>query len=168
MLEIILAGVLYISVLICAGTKMVKDHERLVVFRLGKLAGLRGPGLVFVIPICEKYKKIDMQATPLQKQSLELQTCDAGEVRVNASCSIQVVDPIKFVMAGDDPVSVALSQLRGVVSQTCTKARASELIESSSNFNEEIGASMKSLEQKLGVILSVEIEKVELLAGPKS
>lgn len=78
MLEIILAGVLYISVLICAGTKMVKDH-----------------------------------------------------------------------------------------SKTCTKARASELIESSSYFNEEIGASMKALEQELGVILPVEIEKVELLAGPK-
>jgi len=63
---------------------------------------------------------------------------------------------------------VALSQLRGVVGETFTKASASELIESSSNFNEEIGASMKALEQELGIILSVEIEKVELLAGPKS
>jgi regulator of protease activity HflC (stomatin/prohibitin superfamily) len=72
MLEILLAAVLYISVLVCAGTKKVKDHERLVVFRFGKLAGLRGPGLVFVVPICETYKKIDMRATPLQRQSLFL------------------------------------------------------------------------------------------------
>jgi regulator of protease activity HflC (stomatin/prohibitin superfamily) len=55
------ALVIFILIIIASAIKIVREYERGVIFRLGRLVGARGPGLFFVIPIFEKMVRIDLR-----------------------------------------------------------------------------------------------------------
>ena len=112
---IVLAIVLlFVLIILASAIKIVKEYERAVIFRLGRVVGARGPGLFFIIPIFEKAVIVDLRTRVLDVPVQETITKDNVPVRVNAVVYFRVIDPVKAVTQVSNYI-MATSQ----IAQTC-------------------------------------------------
>jgi len=82
--------------------KILKEYERGVVFRLGRFVGVRGPGLILLIPMFEKMVKVSLRTVALDVPPQEVVTKDNVSVKVNAVMYFQVFEPSKAIIAVED------------------------------------------------------------------
>jgi regulator of protease activity HflC (stomatin/prohibitin superfamily) len=78
--------------------RVLREYERGVIFRLGKLQGAKGPGLIFLIPVVDKMVKMDLRVVTIDVQKQEVMTRDNVPVTVDAVVYFRVVDPIQAVI----------------------------------------------------------------------
>ncbi len=83
-LGLIIIVILFILIVLLAAIKIVKEYERGVVFRLGRLVGPRGPGLILLLPFIERMVKVDLRTVTMDVPAQEVITRDNVTVRVNA------------------------------------------------------------------------------------
>ena len=87
------AIVVFVVIVLSAAIKIVQEYERGVVFRLGRLVGARGPGLILLIPFVERMVKVDLRTLTLDIPSQEVITRDNVTVKVNAVAYFRALDP---------------------------------------------------------------------------
>jgi len=108
-------------VLAASAIRIVREYERVVVFRLGRLRGARGPGLVLIIPLIERTRKVNLQVDTADIPAQDLITKDNVTVRVEAAVFFRVVDPVKTVVAIRDyqhgVLRIAQTTLRAILGQ---------------------------------------------------
>jgi regulator of protease activity HflC (stomatin/prohibitin superfamily) len=117
----IVGGIIVLTIMILlSGFKVVKDHERIVLFRLGKVAGSRGPGLHLVIPVLEKIQIVDTRIATLPIPLFETTTLDNLPIRISAVCLYRIVDATKAVSSVSDcgkaTAEIAQTTLRSTIS----------------------------------------------------
>ncbi|MCI0452412.1 MAG: slipin family protein [Candidatus Latescibacteria bacterium] len=107
--------------LIASAVRVLREYERGVVFRLGRLAGVRGPGLVLLVPIVDKMVKISLRVVTMDVAPQDIITKDNVSVKVNAVVYFRVMDPSKAVNEVEDylyaTTQLAQTTLRSVVGQ---------------------------------------------------
>src|SRR5207248_2262415 len=81
-----------------SGLKVLREYERAVVFRLGRLAGARGPGVIYIIPGVEKAVRIDLRTITMDVPSQDVITKDNVSLKVNAVLYFRVVEPSRAVV----------------------------------------------------------------------
>ncbi|MDT7859951.1 MAG: slipin family protein [Candidatus Calditenuis sp.] len=120
----LLAGILILIVILAilrSSIRIVKEYERLVVFRLGRLIGFKGPGLTFIIPIIDSPRIIDLRIVSLDVPKQRIVTKDNVTVDVDAVVFMRVEDPQAAVMRVKDYVMasslLAMTTLRDVIGQ---------------------------------------------------
>jgi regulator of protease activity HflC (stomatin/prohibitin superfamily) len=100
---------------------IAKEYERAVIFRLGRFAGIRGPGLYFVIPFLEDQKKMDVRTVTVDVEPQEAITKDSVTVKVNAVLWYKLANPGRAVISVTDPhaavYQVAQTSLRNIIGQ---------------------------------------------------
>lgn len=123
-----LAVIVFIS-----AVKVTQEYERGVVFRLGRLAGVRGPGLIIIIPFIEKFVRIDLRTVTMDLPVQEVITKDNVTIKVNAVVYFQVMRPdwaitkvFDFSMA---TLQIAQTTLRNVLGQSTMDEVLSERAE---------------------------------------
>ncbi|MCX5753468.1 MAG: SPFH domain-containing protein, partial [Candidatus Krumholzibacteria bacterium] len=79
--------------------RVLREYERGVVFRLGRFVGVRGPGLILLIPMFEKMVKVTLRTVALDVPPQDVVTKDNVSVKVNAVMYFQVFDPAKCIIA---------------------------------------------------------------------
>lgn len=103
------------------GVRFVKEYDRLVVFRLGRIVGVRGPGPQFIIPFIEWYKKVDLRVVTMVVPMQDIITRDNVTTRTAAVCWFQITDPFKAIAKVEDHVmatnQTAQTTLRSVLGQ---------------------------------------------------
>src|ERR1051325_10969786 len=93
------AGVTIVIIVIIAAfilpqmVRILREYERGVIFRLGKLLGAKGPGLIFLIPIVDRMVKMDLRVVTIDVAKQEIMTRDNVPVTVDAVVYFRVVDP---------------------------------------------------------------------------
>ena len=85
--------VVVLVALLVSGVKIVREYERMVIFRLGRLVGARGPGVLYVIPGIEKALKVDLRTVTMDVPTQDVITKDNVSVKVNAVLYFRVIDP---------------------------------------------------------------------------
>jgi hypothetical protein len=100
-----LLGLLPLVVIVSRALRVVGEDERLVVRRLGRVAGVRGPGLVVVWPILEREVRVSLRLVCLDLFRTEAVTRDGVSVRVKATAVAAVDDPVRFAMTMDGPLT---------------------------------------------------------------
>jgi regulator of protease activity HflC (stomatin/prohibitin superfamily) len=113
-------GLLVVFVAIAiVGLRIANQYQRAVVFRLGKLQGLRGPGLYWIIPAIEWQRTIDIRTITTSVDQQETITKDNVPVKVTVVIWYSITDPIKSVVevvdVGGAVVQVALTSMRNVI-----------------------------------------------------
>ena len=111
-----------VGVILLSGLRIAQEYQRGVVFRLGRLRGLRGPGLYWIIPLMiERSVKIDIRTRTVSAEQQETITRDSVTVKLNAVLWYRIVDPTRSVIAvADAPAAVyqlALTSLRNIIGQ---------------------------------------------------
>lgn len=161
--EIVIGLVAVVLLFLISGLKIVKEYERGVIFRLGRLVGARGPGLFFVIPLLENMQVVDLRTITYDVPSQEVVTKDNVTVRVNAVVYYRVVEPEKAVTEVFDyryaTAQIAQTTLRSVIGQ----ADLDELLSERDKLNVKLQEIIDEATNPWGIKVSaVEIKDVEL------
>lgn len=93
------AGGLLLLTALAAAVHVVREYERLLVFRLGRLRGPRGPGMVLTIPLIDRVRRVSMRVDTVEIPPLEVLTGDDVSVRVTAGILYRVADPVTAVIS---------------------------------------------------------------------
>jgi len=161
---IVLVAILLIGVPILASAiKIVREYERAVVFRLGKLKGAKGPGPVIVIPFIDSVIKVDLRVVTVDVPKQEILTRDNVSVTVDAVVYYRVIDPTGAVTRVSNyhyAVSLlAQTILRDVVGQ----ADLDDLLQRRDELNKKISGMLDEMTLPWGIkITAVTIKAVEL------
>ncbi|WP_454084807.1 slipin family protein [Georgenia sp. Marseille-Q6866] len=162
---LILAIVAVVVVLVLAVSclRVVREYQRVVAFRLGRLRGALGPGIVIRVPLLDTLVPVDLRVVTLTIPPQEVITRDNVTARVNAVVMFKVTDPVKSVMAVENH-AVATSQfaqttLRSVVG----RADLDTLLAHRADLNDDLQQSIARQAVPWGVDVSVvEIKDVEI------
>lgn len=149
--------------LLISGIKVLREYERGVVFRLGRLVGARGPGIIYIIPWFEQWNKIDIRTITMDIPPQEIITKDNVTVRVNAVCYFRVLNPsdavTKITNYAYATSQIAQTTLRSVLGQS----ELDDLLAHREKINQELQQIIDSQTDPWGIkVAIVEVKDVEL------
>lgn len=117
-----ITAALVVAVLLSMSVRILREYQRAVVFRLGKLLGPRGPGLVMLIPWVDRMVRMDLRVVTIDVPKQEAMTRDNVPVTVDAVVYFRVVDPVAAVVKVENFLKasslVAQTTLRSVLGQS--------------------------------------------------
>jgi len=159
--HIIIPIIILVLMFLMSSIKVVREYERIVVFRLGRLIGEKGPGLVLVIPLIDRTVKISMRVVTMDVPSQEVITRDNVTTNVNAVVYYRVVDPNKAIVNIEDyrfaTAQLAQTTLRSVTGQ----AELDELLSEREKLNQLIQKILDEATDPWGIkVTAVEIKDV--------
>ncbi|CUS91522.1 SPFH domain / Band 7 family protein, partial [Candidatus Kryptonium thompsonii] len=102
--------IVFLIIILSSAIRVLREYERGVVFRLGRLIGAKGPGLILLIPIVDKMVKVSLRTVVLDVPPQDVITKDNVSIKVNAVVYFRVVDPEKAIVEVEDYL-YATSQL---------------------------------------------------------
>ncbi len=125
-------GIMYIIVAIiviaASGLKIMKEYERAVILRLGRLVDFRGPGIIYVIPAIEKMIRIDMRTITMDVPTQDVITRDNVSVKVNAVLYFRVVEPSKAVVEVENYLFATSQLAQTTMRSVCGQAELDQLL----------------------------------------
>ncbi len=151
-------------VILSSAFRIVKEYERAVIFRLGKvLAGAKGPGLFILIPLLDRMVKVDLRTVTLDVPAQEAITSDNVTVKVNAVVYFRVINAVDAVIQIEDyrraTWQIAQTSLRNVIGQSTLD----QLLQDREQINHRLQQIIDEATEPWGVKVSiVEIKDVEL------
>jgi len=157
-------AVAFIGFLILANAiRILKEYERGVVFRLGRLIGAKGPGLILLIPIVDKMVKVDLRVLTFDVPAQDVITKDNVSVKVNAVLYFQVLDPNKAIVSVanyfEATSQIAQTTLRSVLGQV----ELDDLLANREKINAELQHIIDDQTEPWGIKVSVvEVKNVDL------
>jgi len=162
-LIIVAVMVVFLLLMLSSTVKVVQEYERGVVFRLGRLLGPRGPGLILLIPFVERMQKVDLRTVTMDIPAQEVITADNVTVRVNAVAYFRVLDPNAAVVNVADFIratsQIAQTTLRSVLGQSTLD----DLLSERDKINVQLQQIIDEQTEPWGVKVSiVEVKDVEL------
>jgi regulator of protease activity HflC (stomatin/prohibitin superfamily) len=95
---VILIIIIFLIILLSSAIKIMAEYQRIVIFRLGRLQGIKGPGLVFIIPIIDSIIKLDLRTRVIDVPKQRVITEDNVTVDVDAVVYYRITDPQKAVV----------------------------------------------------------------------
>lgn len=154
---------LLLGALFAAAVRIVKEYERIVVFRLGRLRGSRGPGLVLIIPVIDRTVRVDMRIVAHAVPDQELITRDNVPARVAAVAYFRVANPVWAITRVqryfEATSEIAQTTLRSVLG----KADLDQLLSGREELNDLLREIIDEQAEPWGVNVSVvEIKHVEI------
>jgi len=154
--------VLVVSFLYSA-IKIMREYERAVVFFLGRFQGVKGPGLILIIPIIQQIVKVDLRTFVFDVPTQDVISLDNVSVQVNAVIYFKVVDPEKSIVQVENYVEatsqLAQTTLRSVLGQH----ELDEMLSSRETLNMDIQKILDKQTDSWGIKVSnVEIKHVDL------
>ena len=97
-LTIAIIIIVFLLLILSASIKIMPEYQRIVIFRLGRLAGIKGPGLVFIIPIIDRIIKLDLRTRVIDVPKQRIITHDNVTVDVDAVVYFRITDPQKAIV----------------------------------------------------------------------
>jgi regulator of protease activity HflC (stomatin/prohibitin superfamily) len=160
---LVAAALLAALALTASSVRVLREYERAIVFRLGQLRPVRGPGLILLLPVADRMVRVDLRTVTLTIPPQELITRDNVPARVAAVCYFRIVDPaaaITRVQAFAPATSqIAQTTLRSVLG----RADLDELLAERERLNEDLQIIIDEQTEPWGIKVSiVEIKDVEI------
>ncbi len=155
--------VIFLLILAASAIKILREYERGVIFRLGRLIGAKGPGIIFIIPGVDKLLRISLRTVALEIPPQDVITRDNISIRVNAVVYFRVIDPNKAVVGIENYLyatsQLAQTTLRSVIGQSLLD----ELLSQRDKINIELQDILDKHTEPWGVKVSlVETKQVDL------
>ncbi len=155
--------ILVIFFIVSSAIRIVREYERGVVFRLGRLIGAKGPGLIILIPIIDRMVKVDLRTITLDVPTQEVITKDNVPVKVNAVVYFRIIDPEKAIVQVEDYLAatslIAQTTLRSVLGQS----ELDELLAEREKINMNLQKIIDQQTDPWGIkVMTVEVRDVEL------
>ncbi len=157
----ILVGAILLATL--RGFKLDREYERGVIFRLGRVQGLMGPGLYWIVPWVDQKMQIDVRTKTVNIEPQETVTADSVTIRVNAVLYYRILDPIKAINRVENyqmaVYQIALTTLRNVVGQNLLD----DVLQNRDKINLKVQEIVDEITEPWGIVIErVEMKDVEI------
>ncbi|MGB0131332.1 slipin family protein [Chlorobium sp.] len=159
----ILTIIILLAVFLGSSVKILREYERAVVFRLGRLLGAKGPGMIILIPGIDKMVRVDLRTVTLDVPPQDIITRDNVSVKVSAVVYFRVLDPVKSIIDVED-FHFATSQLaQTTLRSVCGQGELDNLLAERDEINERIQTILDKDTEPWGVKVSkVEVKEIDL------
>jgi regulator of protease activity HflC (stomatin/prohibitin superfamily) len=157
--------VLLALLLVIGGVKIVREYERGVILRLGRLVGARGPGVFYVIPFLEQMYKIDLRTITLDVPSQDVITRDNVSVKVSAVLYFRVIEPARAIVEVQNYLYATSQLAQTTLRSVCGQAQLDELLAERDRLNEQLQEIIDTSTEPWGIkVMMVEIKHIDLPA----
>jgi regulator of protease activity HflC (stomatin/prohibitin superfamily) len=155
--------IIFIIYFLSSAIKILKEYERGVVFRLGRIIPVKGPGLVIIWPIIDKLVRVSLRTVTMDVPSQDVITKDNISVKVNAVIYFRVMDPIKAITEVEDfyyaTSQIAQTTLRSILGQS----QLDDLLSKREEVNAELQKVIDFQTEPWGIkVTAVEVKNVDL------
>jgi regulator of protease activity HflC (stomatin/prohibitin superfamily) len=152
-----------VAVLAGASIRILREYERAVVFRLGRLLGVKGPGLVLLIPAIDRMVRVDLRTVTLDIPPQDLITRDNVPAKVNAVCYFRVVDAGRAIVAVERYLAATSQIAQTTLRSVLGKAELDMLLSEREQLNEALQHIIDEHTHPWGIkVTTVEIKDVEI------
>jgi regulator of protease activity HflC (stomatin/prohibitin superfamily) len=152
-----------VVVLVLTGLKILREYERAVVFRLGRLVGARGPGIIYVIPGIEKAIRIDLRTITMDIPSQDVITKDNVSLKVNAVLYFRVIDPNRAVVEVQNYLFATSQNAQTTLRSVCGEAELDQLLAEREKINVHLQSIIDRNTEPWGIkVVQVAIKHIDL------
>jgi len=159
------AGIVLViaAIVLVSGVKILKEYQRAVIFRLGRMVQPRGPGITYVIPLIEKMVRVDLRTVTMDVPPQDVITRDNVSVKVSAVLYFRVLDPVRAIREVENYL-FATSQLAQVTLRSvCGQGELDELLAEREKINARIQSILDAQTEPWGVkVVLVELKHIDL------
>jgi regulator of protease activity HflC (stomatin/prohibitin superfamily) len=150
-------------VFVGASIRVLREYERGVVFRLGRVTSQRGPGVIFLLPAIDRMVRVSLRTVTLEIPAQELITRDNVPARVTAVAYYRVIDPTKSVVEIEDVLAATSQIAQTTLRSVLGKAELDALLSERERLNEALQHIIDDQTEPWGVkVTAVEIKDVEI------
>lgn len=160
---LIIMGALFLLFILGSAIRILREYERGVVFRLGRLIAAKGPGLIILIPIVDKMVKVSLRTVVMDVPPQDVITKDNVSISVNAVVYYRVMHPEKAIVEVEN-FHVATSQLSQTTLRSILgQSELDELLSQRDKINRELAVIIDNQTEPWGIKVSnVEVKHIDL------
>ncbi|MGB9772556.1 MAG: slipin family protein [Bacteroidota bacterium] len=156
-------GILFLIIIVSNAVRILREYERGVIFRLGRLVGAKGPGIIFLIPIVDRMIKVSLRTVVLEVPSQDVITKDNVSVKVSAVVYFRVIDAARAIVEVENYLfatsQISQTTLRSILGQS----ELDELLAEREKVNKNLQQVIDSQTEPWGIKVSaVEVKNVDL------
>jgi regulator of protease activity HflC (stomatin/prohibitin superfamily) len=157
------ATAVLVLLFLSSAIRILNEYERGVVFRLGRVIGSKGPGLILLIPAVDKMVRVDLRVVAMDVPAQDVITRDNVTIKVSAVLYFRVIDPNRAII-GVENYLYATSQLsQTTLRSVCGQAELDELLAEREKINEHLQEILDKDTEPWGVkVAKVEIKNIDL------
>ncbi len=159
MVLLVILAVLFLS----SALKVLREYERGVIFRLGRVIGAKGPGLIILIPVIDRMQKVSLRLVTMDVAPQDVITKDNVSIKVNAVVYFRVVDPVKAVIAVENYLFATSQLAQTTLRSVCGQAELDELLSAREKINAHLQEILDKHTDPWGVkVTVVELKHIDL------
>src|SRR6266516_7770992 len=160
---LLVVAVVAAIVVAAASVRVLREYERGVVFRLGRVTAQRGPGIIFLLPIVDRMVRVSLRTVTLKIPAQEIITRDNVPARVTAVAYYRIIDPTKSVIEIESVLAATSQIAQTTLRSVLGKADLDALLSERENLNEHLQQIIDDQTEPWGVkVTTVEIKDVEI------
>jgi len=154
---------IFVVAFIVSGLKVLREYERGVIFRLGRLVSSRGPGLIYVIPLIERMSRVDLRTVTMEIPVQDVISRDNVSVKVSAVLYFRVMDPNLAVVQVENFLYATLQLSQTTLRSICGQVELDELLSEREKLNARIQEIIDSQSAPWGIkVVLVELKHIDL------
>jgi regulator of protease activity HflC (stomatin/prohibitin superfamily) len=159
----IFTAILIVVLLLPSAVRIFREYERGVFFTLGRFSGVKGPGLVFLVPLIQQAVRVDLRTVVLEVPTQDVISHDNVSVKVSAVVYFRVVDPEKAIIQVVDFLNATSQLAQTMLRSVLGKHLLDELLSERERLNLDIQQALDAQTGSWGIKVSnVEIKQVDL------
>lgn len=152
-----------VLLLILSGINILREYERGVVFRLGRLVPHRGPGIIYVIPLIERMVRVDLRIITMDVPAQDVITRDNVSVKVNAVLYFRVLDPSRAIVEVENYLFATSQLAQTTLRSVCGQAELDTLLAEREQINTQLQEIIDTQTDPWGIKVSmVEVKHIDL------
>ena len=146
-----------------SAVKVIKEYERAVIFRLGRIIPAKGPGLILLIPGVDKMQRLSLRVIVLDVEKQDVITRDNVSVAVNAVVYFKVVDPVKALLSVEDYFFATAQLAQTTLRSVAGEAELDELLSNRDEINVKLQEILDRHTDPWGIkVTQVEVKHIDL------
>lgn len=158
-----IAGIVLLLFFLAAAIRVLNEYERGIVFRLGRVIGAKGPGLIILIPIVDKMVKVSLRLVAMDVDPQDVITRDNVSVKVNAVIYFRAMNPEKAIVEVENYVYATSQLAQTTLRSVCGQAELDELLAERDKINNQLQEILDSQTDPWGIKVStVELKHIDL------
>jgi len=162
-LPILIFVVVVVVMLLMSAIKVLNEYERGVIFRLGRLIGAKGPGLIILIPIVDKMQRVSLRLVALEVPPQDVITRDNVSIKVNAVVYFRVIIPNKAVVEVENYLYATSQLSQTTLRSVCGQAALDELLAERDKVNARLQEILDKHSDPWGIkVTNVEVKQIDL------
>jgi len=162
-LPILIFVVVVVVMFLMSAIKILNEYERGVIFRLGRLIGAKGPGLIILIPIVDKMQRVSLRLVALEVPPQDVITRDNVSIKVNAVVYFRVIIPNKAVVEVENYLYATSQLSQTTLRSVCGQAALDELLSEREKVNAHLQEILDKHSGPWGIkVTNVEVKQIDL------